>query len=67
MSVAPHARGRGIGTRLLDFVDTELSRRGIVDLQMAVMVGNVDAERFYERRGLKPGEIVLYRFGSKVS
>ena len=63
LSVAPRSRGRGIGTRLLDFVDGELARRSIVDLQVAVMVGNVDAQRLYERRGLRPGEVVLYRFG----
>jgi ribosomal protein S18 acetylase RimI-like enzyme len=63
LSVAPDARGQGIGTRLLDYVDAELSRRGITDVQLAVMVGNVDAQRLYERRGFKPAETVLYRFG----
>jgi hypothetical protein len=28
------------------------------------MAGNTDARRFYERRGLRLGELVLYRFGS---
>jgi hypothetical protein len=28
------------------------------------MLGNTDAQRLYERRGLRPAEIVLYRFGS---
>jgi hypothetical protein len=28
------------------------------------MVGNSGAQRFYERRGLQPAEIVLFRFGS---
>lgn len=64
LSVAPTRRGRGIGTRLLDFVDDELARRSIVDLKVAVMVGNDDALRLYERRGLRPGELVLYRFGA---
>ena len=51
LSVAPQLRGRGIGTRLLDFVDEELARRAIDDLKVAVMVGNTDAERLYARLG----------------
>jgi ribosomal protein S18 acetylase RimI-like enzyme len=64
LSVAPDRRGRGVGTQLLDFVEGELARRSILDLKVAVMAGNADAQRFYERRGLRVGEIVLYRFGS---
>jgi ribosomal protein S18 acetylase RimI-like enzyme len=63
LSVAPDRRGRGIGTRLLDFVDEELARRSIEDLKVAVMVANQDAQRPYERRGLRSAEVVLYRFG----
>jgi ribosomal protein S18 acetylase RimI-like enzyme len=63
LSVAPQLRGRGIGTRLLDFVDEELARRSIEDVKVAVMVGNTDAERLYERRGFRRAELVLYRFG----
>jgi ribosomal protein S18 acetylase RimI-like enzyme len=63
LSVAPARRGQGIGTELLDFVDAELTSRGITDLAVAVMVGNTDAQRLYERRGLRPAEIMLYRFG----
>lgn len=65
LSVAYAWRGQGIGTLLLDFVDAELELRGIHDLIVAVMVGNSDAQRLYERRGLQPAEIMLYRFGSK--
>lgn len=64
LSVLPHLRGQGIGTRLLDFVDRELGRRAIYDLKVAVMEANGDARRLYERRGLRPAEITLYRFGS---
>jgi ribosomal protein S18 acetylase RimI-like enzyme len=58
------ARGRGLGSALLDAVDDELARRGIADLRIAVMVGYDDALRLYERRGLRRGEIVLYRLSS---
>ena len=64
LSVTPQLRGRGIGTRLLDFVDRELERRSIDGLKVAVMAGNDEAQRLYERRGLRPAELVLYRFAS---
>jgi ribosomal protein S18 acetylase RimI-like enzyme len=63
LSVSPDRRGQGIGTRLLDFVDEELARRSIEDLKVAVMAANDGAQRLYERRGLRPAEVVLYRFG----
>jgi ribosomal protein S18 acetylase RimI-like enzyme len=66
LSVAEGWRGRGIGTRLLDFVDAELAARGISAMSVAVMIGNSGAQRLYERRGLQPAEIVLYRFGPDV-
>ena len=65
LSVASDARNQGLGTRLLDCIDAELSRRGITDVLLAVMVGNDDAQRLYERRGFRPAETVLYRFGRK--
>jgi ribosomal protein S18 acetylase RimI-like enzyme len=67
LSVAARLRGRGIGTRLLDFVDEELARRSIDGLKVAVMVGNTAAERLYERRGLRPAELVLYRFATDTA
>jgi ribosomal protein S18 acetylase RimI-like enzyme len=63
LSVAPSLRGHGIGTQLLDFVDRELARQSIHDLRVVVMAGNADAQRLYERRGLRVGELVMYRFG----
>ena len=63
LSVTPGLRGRGIGTQLLDFVERELARRSIEDLKVAVMADNAAAVRLYERRGLRPAELVLYRFG----
>jgi ribosomal protein S18 acetylase RimI-like enzyme len=64
LAVDPGRRGGGIGTALMDAVDAELERRGIADLQVAVMAGNDRARAFYERRGLRLGELLLYRFGS---
>jgi ribosomal protein S18 acetylase RimI-like enzyme len=61
LSVVPDSRRKGVGTRLLDFVDQELRRRDIHDLRVSVMVGNGEAQRLYERRGFVPAEVVLYR------
>jgi ribosomal protein S18 acetylase RimI-like enzyme len=66
LSVAREWRSQGVGTRLLDFVDAELAARGIHDLRVAVMVGNSDAQRLSERRGLQPAEMMLYRFGGSA-
>jgi ribosomal protein S18 acetylase RimI-like enzyme len=63
LAVAPEARGQGVGTALMDAVDAELERRGVRDLEVAVMAGNDRALRFYERRGLRAGEVLLFRFG----
>jgi GNAT superfamily N-acetyltransferase len=64
LSVLPEERGGGVGTALLDAVDAELAARGVRDLQVSVMAGNADALRLYQRRGLLPAELVLFRFGS---
>ncbi len=62
LSVAEHVRGAGVGGRLLDAVDEALADEGDPPLAIAVMAGNADALRFYARRGLVPGELLLYRF-----
>ena len=65
LSVAHEWRRQGIGSRLLDFVDAELASRSIHDWRVAVAIGNFDAQRLYERRGLQPAEIILYRFAAR--
>ena len=49
----------------MDTVDAELDRRGIGDVAVAVMTGNDDAQRLYERRGFQPAELQEWRFGDK--
>ncbi|MFN8108572.1 MAG: GNAT family N-acetyltransferase [Thermoleophilia bacterium] len=63
LGVSEAVRGRGIGSRLLDHVDAELSRRGVHAQIISVMVGNDGARRLYERRGFRAGEVSLYRPG----
>lgn len=65
LAVVPEARGRGIGTALLDRVDEELATLGVHDLRIAVVPANVAAMRFYERRGLVPFLTVLGRFSER--
>jgi GNAT superfamily N-acetyltransferase len=65
LAVAPSERGGGLGGRLMDAVDAELARLGVHDLAVGVLAGNEDAIRFYERRGLRPGELQMWRFGDK--
>jgi ribosomal protein S18 acetylase RimI-like enzyme len=60
-------RGRGIGGALLDAVDAELAARGVHDLMIGVMEGNDGARRLYERRGLLPGWMQLYRLAAAES
>jgi ribosomal protein S18 acetylase RimI-like enzyme len=64
LSVHPRVRSSGIGSRLLDELDRRLEQRGIHDLSVAVLVDNLDALRFYQRRGLEPVELVLWRIRS---
>jgi ribosomal protein S18 acetylase RimI-like enzyme len=66
LSVAPDARGGGVGTALMDAVDAELARRGVGDLEMFVMAGNDRARAFYERRGFRVGEHLLFRFSERA-
>jgi ribosomal protein S18 acetylase RimI-like enzyme len=50
---------------LLDAVDARLAELGIGDVFIAVLTGNADALRFYERRGLRPVMTHLARFAAE--
>lgn len=52
LSVLPAERGNGVGTALLDAVESELAAAGITELVLSVVAGNDAAMRFYERRGM---------------
>ena len=47
------ARGRGIGTALLDAVGREAGDRGCSRLWLITSNDNLDAIRFYQRRGMR--------------
>ena len=63
LAVLPQSRGSGVGTALLDAVDAALADRAIPNLTVAVMAQNEAAIRLYRRRGLIPGELIMYRIG----
>ena len=54
LAVAPHARGTGIGTLLIDAARDALRRRGVVYWKVGVVEGNDGAMRLYEREGFRP-------------
>mgnify|MGYP002780029176 CR=1 FL=1 len=51
VAVAPAARGRGIGARLVDAALTESARRGATHLFLEVRESNAVARRLYASRG----------------
>ena len=63
--VAGHARGRGLGSAVLDAVDARLAADGVVDQVVGAIEPNRDAIRLYERRGFRPAWLQLTRFASR--
>lgn len=54
LSVAPQARGMGVGRLLMSKVYAELRRLEVLDLEIDVISTNVEAARFYEHEGAVP-------------
>ena len=63
VAVLPDHRGAGIGTALLDGLESALADDGVTDLVLGVLPGNTQAIRLYERRGYRPTWSYLSRFG----
>jgi GNAT superfamily N-acetyltransferase len=59
LSVAPAARGRGIGAALLERVRAVHDAGGYDGIQLTAVAGNDDALRFYEREGFAPMYVIL--------
>jgi GNAT superfamily N-acetyltransferase len=51
--VASHARGRGVGTRLLDAIAQEAAARGYREVRLDVVDDNSRARALYEREGFR--------------
>jgi len=54
LAVAPHARGRGVGTRLLQAIAEEARARGYREVRLDVVEENPRARALYERLGYRP-------------
>jgi ribosomal protein S18 acetylase RimI-like enzyme len=65
LSVRPDARGRGIGSALLDRIDAELAAAGVADVVVGAFATNTDALALYERRGFRPTWNYLSRFAGR--
>lgn len=61
VGVLPAHRNRGIGTRLLDRLESTLASDGVHDLILGALPGNTAAVRLYERRGYRPTWLYLSR------
>jgi GNAT superfamily N-acetyltransferase len=59
LSVAPQARGTGVGGRLLALVREEVDRRGYDGLYITAVAANSGALRFYDREGFAPAFVIL--------
>jgi GNAT superfamily N-acetyltransferase len=59
LSVAPAARGSGLGAVLVQRVREECAKEGFISLTVGTVFGNRDAIRFYEREGFQQEAILL--------
>lgn len=57
LCVDESARGKGVGTRLYEYVLDYARRGGFYNVTLNVWTLNGPAMRFYERRGLKPQKV----------
>jgi len=63
--VAPEQRGKGIGTLLLDQVESELDRLGITDIIIGSLPSNTKTLDMYRRRDFEPTWLVMTRFARR--
>ncbi len=57
LSVEPELRRWGIGSLLMEQVERRLAAAGVGFIAFAVVAGNEDALRFYERWGIVPSHV----------
>lgn len=57
--VDPEARGRGVGTALMDAAEERLAEAGVEEVVLEAMADNEAALAFYRRRGYEPHRIRL--------
>jgi GNAT superfamily N-acetyltransferase len=57
LSVEPDLRRWGLGSLLMEAVEERLAAAGIEFMGLAIISGNADALRFYERWGIVPSHV----------
>lgn len=65
LGVLPGHRGSGLGSALLERLESHLHGIGVRDLMLGALAGNADAIRLYERRGYRPTWLYLSRFDGR--
>ncbi len=65
LAVDAACREQGIGSRLMDELESRLRAKGCIRCYLLVTVDNVPAMRFYERRGWKRMDTV-YTYGKDL-
>lgn len=66
LAVASEFRTMGIGSRLMDEVETRLRSKGCLKSYLLVTVDNPDAEEFYKRRGWQPMGHQVHLMGKEL-
>jgi ribosomal protein S18 acetylase RimI-like enzyme len=59
LAVAASFRGRGIGSRLMDEIESRLRAKGCLRCYLMVLADNDDAIRYYEKHGWETMDHVL--------
>lgn len=59
LAVAASFRGRGIGSRLMDEIESRLRAKGCIRCYLMVLADNDEAIRYYEKHGWENMEHVL--------
>lgn len=63
--VVPERRGQGIGSLLMNRVESEIVQLGIQDMIIGALPTNTEVLDLYRRRGFEPTWLVMTRFGKR--
>lgn len=65
LAVAPSFRGKGVGSRLMDEVESRLRAKGCLKCYLMVTPDNTEVEAYYQQRGWHPMDYV-HLFGKEL-
>ncbi|MFT3895754.1 MAG: GNAT family N-acetyltransferase [Anaerolineales bacterium] len=66
LAVASEFRGNGIGTQLMDELETRLRSKGCLKSYLLVTLDNTEAEEYYKRHGWQPMEHQVHILGKEL-